>query len=126
MDSSDSSLSLDKILNIVIDELVRSRLRNRALLRVLLEREIISRAEYVQAYRDEESENFEAVCDMLLLPVEEFKEKHSVWLERERERFGFTPTSYAKITLTPQIPAASEPLSAAKKKRKRNIKRVDA
>lgn len=97
----DQPLSIEQILNALTNEVVRSRVRNRALLRVLAKSEHLSMQEYVDAYRAEEEESFNVLVDMLTLAPEEFRDAHADWLDRDRATFGYRAESYPSVRVSP-------------------------
>lgn len=127
---SDRPLSTEQILNTLINEVVRSRVRNRALLHVLAKSEHLSIKEYVDAYRAEEEESFNVLVDMLILSPEEFRDAHADWLDRDRAIFGYRSESYPSVLVSPAIESLSDelptsalatPLKSKGKKRTRKV-----
>ena len=126
----DRPLSTEQILNVLMNEVVRSRVRNRALLRVLAKSEHLSIREYVDAYRAEEEESFSVFVDMLTLSPEDFSDAHADWLRRDRSIFGYRAESYPSVRVNPAteilldelpISAPTTPSGSKGKKRTRKV-----
>ena len=108
-ESDEEHSSLDHILHALLNEAVRSRMRNRALLHVLVNKGALEMREYVEAYRAQEEQNFGVLVDMLLLAPEDFHERHADWLAHDRTLFGYRSDSYPDVHLRP----ANEPAGNA-------------
>lgn len=73
----------------ICNELVRGRIRHRALLEALIRAKVIDDADYLRAYERIEAEDFRALADMLLMKREEFERVYAGWLKRSRSKYGF-------------------------------------
>jgi hypothetical protein len=109
-------LTTEDILRALIDESVRSRLRHRALLNVLVQNHALDLASYVSAYQTEEEANFGRLLDMLLMKREAFRAKHGGWLDEERKRLGHAGNVHQGVSLTrtPLESAAEDPATPGK------------
>lgn len=100
-------LSIEQILRALIDESVRSRLRHRALLGMLVDGNVIELKQYVTVYQSEEDASFAPLLDMLLMDTPDFSRLHGKWLKQERERLGYTAQAHRGVALTPMPPGSA-------------------
>jgi len=73
----------------ICNELVRNRIRHRALLDTLIRAKVVDDTDYLRAYEKVEAEDFHALADMLLMERGEFERAYSGWLKKSRSKYGF-------------------------------------
>jgi 3-hydroxy-3-methylglutaryl CoA synthase len=110
--------NIEQLLEAIVTELVRGRLRHRALLSALEQRNALDMAEYVRLYQAEEEANFSNLLALLLMPPDEFKASHPEWIEDNMRRFGFLQQQRhgvhmdlvpaADTVSLPELPSGSE------------------
>lgn len=118
MANESGSGNLEQLLEAVVTELVRARLRHRALLHALEQRNSLDMAEYVRLYQVEEEANFSSLLALLLMPPDEFKASHPDWVADNMRRFGFLPALRHGVNMElvpvtdsiilPELPSGSE------------------
>lgn len=80
----ETTLTHEQLMNSIVNELVRSRIRFRSLLRLLVSKGLLEMSEYVAEYEDQERESFGALADVMMLNRVDFVSKHEDWLKSER------------------------------------------
>jgi hypothetical protein len=122
-DTDSGMIELEPMLESLVNEAIRSRLRHRALLRTLAAAGQIDIARYLEAYQAEEEQHFQPLLALLLMQPERFREIYGEWLEAERQQFGFIPTAIHGVQLSKrmsgdELPPESKPKHAKPAKRK--------
>jgi hypothetical protein len=98
-DASSRVLTPERLFSTVLQELVRLRIRQRALLRLLAKSGAAELEAYNKLYGELEAEDFQPLMELLLLRREEFEKRYPEWLEKEREQFGFQRESVPEFRL---------------------------
>jgi hypothetical protein len=117
-------IELEPMLESLVNEAIRSRLRHRALLRTLAAAGQLDIAQYLEAYQAEEEQHFQPLLGLLLMQPERFRERYREWLEAEREQFGFMPTAihgvqFSKRMSGEELPPENKPKHAKPAKKKK-------
>jgi hypothetical protein len=98
MDTS-QVLTPERLFSAILQELVRLRIRQRALLRLLAKSGAAELEAYNNLYGELEAEDFQPLMELLLLRREEFEKRYPEWLKKEREQYGFQRESVPAFRL---------------------------
>lgn len=101
------ALTAEQIINALANELVRSRVRFRALLKLLASRGVVEMQQYVEVYEQEEDLSFAALSDLLLVSVQHALQEHPDWMNSSAgARFAASVTQNRvppRLTLTQNV-----------------------
>lgn len=122
---SSPRLSADVLFGRIVNELIRSRIRHRALLEALADAGQLDIGKYRQIYSEMEARDYRVMGDLLVLPKDQFETQHREWLEAEHKRFGFhrrAPIPQIQFDASPPSETARKQTSPAKTHRQARSK----